>query len=367
VESYTLACVFRLGYLPAWLLLLVGFSGCRGRLHTQEQQGRSGAPLTAVTLTPALTSAAQAVVQAEPILNQAANSCAPLQLPTGGESVTRFAVIGDYGSQGPAERAVASWVAAQQPAFVVTTGDNNYPNGAEATIDQNIGQYYAPFICPYRGRFGKGSEANRFFPSLGNHDWVTPGAAPYLKYFTLPNNERYYDVRLGNVHLFVVDSDEREPDGIAANSVQALWFAERIKASDAPFKVAVFHHPPYSTGSHGSSEEMRWPFAAWGIDLVLTGHDHHYERIERDGVTYIVNGLGGRSLYPVAHADAPEHRAFNAHYGGEIIEVTSTRLNSRFYAVDGTLVDEFTIQQRKSRNRPRPVPGALSPGTSQQK
>src|SRR5262249_13402152 len=105
----------------------------------------------------------------------------------------RFAVIGDYGADTPEEARVAALVKRWTVDFVVTTGDNNYPNGEKSTIDQNIGKYYAEFIGNYHGAFGPGSQVNRFWPSPGNHDWVT-GIAPYVDYFTLPGNERYYDV-----------------------------------------------------------------------------------------------------------------------------------------------------------------------------
>jgi tartrate-resistant acid phosphatase type 5 len=271
--------------------------------------------------------------------------CKPLELATGPGSVTRIGVIGDYGFRGPPEEAVARWVLSQNPDVVITTGDNNYPNGEAETIDANIGQFYGSLICPYRGRYGPGSEVNRFFPALGNHDWITRQAKPYLDYFTLPHNERYYDVVLGNVHLFVVDSDEQEPDGITADSVQARWFKARVKASSAPFKVFTFHHPPFSTGSHGSTPEMRWPFHEWGVDVVLTGHDHHYERSEHEGVIHVVNGLGGRSIYPIQERKQNENVAFNSQFGAQLLEVTPTQLRSRFYTVQGDLVDEFEVNK----------------------
>ncbi|MBZ0159711.1 MAG: metallophosphoesterase, partial [bacterium] len=111
----------------------------------------------------------------------------------------RFAVIGDYGFAGQPEADVANLVKSWNPDFIITVGDNNYPSGAVSTIDNNIGQYYHDFISPYLGLWGPGATINRFFPSLGNHDWATTGAQPYLDYFTLPNNERYYDVVWGPV------------------------------------------------------------------------------------------------------------------------------------------------------------------------
>jgi hypothetical protein len=130
-------------------------------------------------------------------------------------------VIGDYGLAGSPEAAVADMIKSWQVEFIITTGDNNYPNGAAETIDANIGQHYHDFIYPYFGEYGEGAEQNRFFPSLGNHDWYTAAAQPYLDYFSLPGNERYYDFIWGPVHFFALNSDFNEPDGIHANSAQA--------------------------------------------------------------------------------------------------------------------------------------------------
>src|SRR3954470_12738895 len=122
-------------------------------------------------------------------------------------SSARFAVIGDYGWVGQTALDVSNLVRSWNPDFVITTGDNNYDNGAASTIDPNIGQYYHDFIFPYTGSYGPGAAYNKFFPALGNHDWVTAGATPYLNYFSLPNNERYYDFMWGPVHLYSIDSD----------------------------------------------------------------------------------------------------------------------------------------------------------------
>jgi hypothetical protein len=104
--------------------------------------------------------------------------------------VTKFAAIGDYGKSGVNELAVADYVKSWNPDFIITLGNNNYDIGEQSTIDNNIGQYYSDFIHPYSGIYGVGDTANRFYPSLGNHDWLSPGAQPYLNYFTLPGNER---------------------------------------------------------------------------------------------------------------------------------------------------------------------------------
>jgi len=127
-----------------------------------------------------------------------------------------LAVIGDFGDAGQPEADVATLVNSWNPDYVLTVGDNNYPSGAASTFDENIGQYYQQYIGSYSGSYGPGATENRFFPVPGNHDWNTGTLQPYLDYFTLPGNERYYDVTLGPVHLFALDSDTNEPDGRTA-------------------------------------------------------------------------------------------------------------------------------------------------------
>jgi hypothetical protein len=260
----------------------------------------------------------------------------------------RFAVVGDFGDAGPAEQDVANLIDSWQPDFVITTGDNNYPAGEAATIDANIGQYYHQFIYPYAGAYGAGAAFNRFFPVPGNHDWGSAypnpqGLQPYLDYFTLPGNERYYDFVRGPVHFFALDSDPNEPDGRASNSAQGQWLRARLAASDARWKLIYFHHPPYSSGPHGSDAEMQWPFQAWGATAVLAGHDHTYERLDVAGLPYFVNGLGGRSLYAFG-PPLPETQArYNADYGAMLVNANEQTLTFQFINRAGALIDTYTL------------------------
>jgi len=87
-------------------------------------------------------------------------------------------VVGDF-SAGQGAQDVAALVSRLHPDFVLTVGDNNYPDGSAATIDSNVGRYYHSFIAPYKGSYGAGSADghNHFWPSLGDHDWDTSAAA----------------------------------------------------------------------------------------------------------------------------------------------------------------------------------------------
>ncbi|MFQ5864950.1 MAG: metallophosphoesterase [bacterium] len=261
----------------------------------------------------------------------------------------RFGVIGDYGDAGQAELDVSNLIKSWNVDLLITTGDNNYPNGEASTIDENIGQYYHEFIFPYVGNYGQGDSTNRFFPCLGNHDWRSPGATPYLNYFTLPGNERYYDFSWGPVHFFVIDSDNDEPDGISSTSIQASWLQDQLVASSAPWKIVYLHHPPYSSGSHGSSSALQWPYEDWGATAVFAGHDHTYERIFRDDnhddvvLPYFVNGLGGSSRYSFGAPVSGSQVRYADDYGAMLIEANEAAITFQFVTRTGVLIDTYTI------------------------
>jgi hypothetical protein len=269
--------------------------------------------------------------------------------PTGEQ--VQFAVIGDFGDDFitilglGAEDRVAELVASWDPDFVATVGDNNYPDGLASTIDVNIGKYYSAFIGDYTGQFGEGSPENRFWPTLGNHDWEEGNVDPYLAYFSLPGNERYYEIDHGLVHLFMVDSEGEEPDGATFDSVQGMWLQNALAKSTACYKLVMFHRPPYSSGQSGSEPRMQWPFAKWGADAVFAGHDHSYERLEIDGVPYFVNGLGGSLRYQL-EGELPETQIyFNQDWGAQLVTATPTEITFDFITVGRQLVDSWVIEK----------------------
>lgn len=264
-----------------------------------------------------------------------------------GDSVS-FAVIGDYGNAGNDEQQVADMVKSWNPEFIITLGDNNYPVGSAGTIVSNIGDYYCDYIYnpdapPTQRCHGKAAEEeiNRFFPSPGNHDNASaPALQPYLDYFTLPGDERNYEFTWGPVHFFSINT------GLTGNlsccgSVESNWLQLRAIESQLPFKMVYFHHPPYSVSQHGSSTNMRWPFADWGIDAVLNGHDHVYERIQvkaQPTPIYFVSGNGGNENgynctdHPL---DSAAYSVYcdNAHIGAMKVNVTQHTAVFEYYGV----------------------------------
>lgn len=280
-------------------------------------------------------------------------------LPFRGQPHIRFAAIGDFGDSknDTAVRAVAEMVKSWEPAFIITVGDNNYPKGEAKTLDDNVGQYYSQFIYPYQGHYTPGEPPNRFFPVLGNHDWATRNIQPYLDYFPIDTsatnsgssgNERYYDFVEGPIHFFALDSDSLEPDGYTVWSPQAWWLRQELADSLVPWQIVYLHHAPYSSGKrHGSSPPHQWSFAQWGVDAVMAGHDHTYERIQQEGIPYFVNGLGGRPLRDFGPPIQGSEVRYSDDYGAMLIEATPKKITFSFYAITdgGTLIDQYTVSQ----------------------
>ena len=258
---------------------------------------------------------------------------------------TKFAVIGDYGKHTSAEGDVANLIKSWNVDFIVTTGDNSYGSNP---IDYNVGYYYADFINPYFGSYGQDTASvNRFWASIGNHDYSDGGGInAYVDYFSYPNNERYYDIILDNIHLFIINSIPDEPDGKTENSIQGQWITARMTecfTNHNHWRIAAFHYPPYSSGNHGSIEFMRWNFQNYGIHAVLSGHDHTFERLTKDGVMYFVNGLGGKSIYNFNNPIPESQFRYNSDYGAQLVTVDGIEMKMEFYNRSGELIDSYII------------------------
>ena len=250
------------------------------------------------------------------------------------EATTHFAAIGDYGEDSNQEAAVAGMVTNWNPDYVITLGNNNYPAGEQSTITANIDKHYGNFI-------GSTFVDTRFFPSLGDHDWgdgsiislTCTGSdctGPYFNHFDLPGNERYYDYIKGLVHFFVLDSNPQEPDGITADSAQAEWLQDALASATEPWKVVYFNHPPYSSGVYGSTPALQWPFKEWGANLVLSGHDHNYERLVVDGFPYFVNGAGGRNIRDCGTLIPGSQICYDTDFGAMTITADACRMTLTF-------------------------------------
>ncbi|MDX2020038.1 MAG: metallophosphoesterase [Deltaproteobacteria bacterium] len=203
-------------------------------------------------------------------------------------SVVRVWALGDAGTASPGARSVRDaylrFVANQLPDVWLMLGDNAYNTGTDLEFQAAVFETYADLIARLS-----------LWPTRGNHDQSqSPGHAAYFDVFTLPTDgeaggvpsgtEAFYAFDHGPVHFVCLDSYATDR---SANGAMARWLVQDLQASHATWKVAFFHHPPYTRGTHDSDHErtmieMRTNIVplleAGGVDLVLSGHSHNYER-----------------------------------------------------------------------------------------
>jgi len=194
---------------------------------------------------------------------------------------------GDIASCGSSGDEATAALVARIPGTVAVLGDAVYERGTAAEFA----------ACYSWRRFRTRTRA-----ALGNHEYGTGKADAAIAYFRLPRRG-YYSYELGSWHVVVINSNCRPAGGCAAGSPQQRWLVDDLAAHPGRCTVAYMHHPRFSSGLHGSDETIAplWrTLAAGGADVVLAGHDHHYERFAPiDGIRSFVVGTGGRSHYPV--------------------------------------------------------------------
>jgi 3',5'-cyclic AMP phosphodiesterase CpdA len=204
------------------------------------------------------------------------------------QPVLRFAVIGDSGWGGPEQRALARRMCRfrrHHPFdLVVTTGDNVYPDGARRRFRRT---FFRPYRCLLR-------HGVTFHASLGNHDYLTRLGRPQLRARAFGMRYRNYVMRTDGVRFVIADS----------NRLRLAWLRRALTSEPGDnWTVAVFHHPVYSPGLHGSTPGFRAQLPRLlrrtEVDLVLNGHDHIYSYTKPlGGIRYVVTGGGGAPLYP---------------------------------------------------------------------
>jgi predicted phosphodiesterase len=249
----------------------------------------------------------------------------------------RFGVIGDNGTgeapQYEVGRELASFHEQFPFTFVLMMGDNLY--GAERPQD-----FVQKFEAPYRLLL----DANVvFYAALGNHD--DPNQRFY-KPFNM-GGKRYYTFKKGNVRFFVLDSTYMD-------LVQLAWLEAELKNSGSDWKIATFHHPLYSSGMHGSQTDLRVILepllVEYGVDVVLSGHEHFYQRIKpQQGITYFVSGAAGALRSGDLRPSALTAAGFDSDRSFMLMEVAGTELSYRAISRIGATVDHGTISRRTTR------------------
>jgi predicted phosphodiesterase len=194
-----------------------------------------------------------------------------------------LAAVGDVGDSGSREDATAAAIAAlgaDQPYdALMLLGDNVYPSGDPARLPATV-------FRPFAAAFDEGTE---LLAILGNHDVMQGHGDEQMAALGMPG--RWWQRRIDDVLIIGLDSTDIE------NEAQLRFLDNALAETDATWRIVLLHHPPYSAGYQGSSQAARdavSPIAErHGVQLVLSGHDHDYQRSKMiEGVTYIVSGAG---------------------------------------------------------------------------
>ena len=233
----------------------------------------------------------------------------------------RFAVWGDSGYGGEDQATLFGQIMTVPFDFVLHAGDLAYDAGTRDQFERTVFKVYAPLLREFA-----------MFPVSGNHEYGTEQAAPYLESFVLPENgdhERYYSFDWGDVHFVGLDTER-------IGAPQAEWLDADLTNNSLPWTIVFGHRPPYSSGEHGGDEDFQRSFVPvlekHRVPLVLSGHEHQYERTHvRNGVTYVVTGGGGRGTRPVGSSSFTAFAEAVIHF--VYVEVRGRRLV--LHAIDG--------------------------------
>lgn len=264
--------------------------------------------------------------------------------PATARSPISFIAIGDTRSDHATHARLVARVSAETPDFIVSTGDL-----------VGDGRVTADWDAFFRVE-GELLRMTPFFPAIGNHD--ARGLLNETQLGRWFGRSRYYEVVAGPAVFLFVDTTLAYADG----SAQGAWLRGRLAAARAAKEagerswiVALHHHPAFSSARHGSDPSIQRElvplYEAAGVDLVLNGHDHVYERLERAGVTYVVTGGGGAPLYEFQQA-LPESRVRAESYHYLRVTADTDRLAISAVDLDGNILDTHDLKAGAPRETP---------------
>ena len=263
---------------------------------------------------------------------------AKVSLPLKDGSI-RFAIIGDTGTGSTKQQELANVMLQYRHAFpfeiVLMLGDNLY--GSETPAD-----FKKKFEDIYRGLL---DEKVKFYATLGNHD--EPIQRSY-KNFNMNGNE-YYRFTKGNVAFYSLNSNDMDKK-------QLQWLESELAKDTSEWKICFFHHPPYSSGGkHGSDKALREViepiFVKYGVNVVLNGHDHFYERIKpQKGIYYFVSGAGGKLREGNVKENSPlTDKYFDSDMSFMLVEVANNQMYFQAVSRTGETVDTGVLANQKKQ------------------
>ncbi len=261
------------------------------------------------------------------------------QLPNKSGSL-KFAVIGDNGTGEKPQYEIAeqmtTWHAKFDFPFVVMMGDNIY--GSERPQD-----FIKKFEAPYKPLLDAGV---KFYASLGNHD---SREQRYYKYYNM-DGKLYYSFKAPkqSVRFFAFESTYMDQEQLA-------WIQKELDGSNEDWKICFFHHPLYSSArTHGSEMKLRAALepllVKYNVSLVLTGHDHVYERIKpQNGILYFVVGSSGQLREGDLRKGSPlTAKGLDTDEAFMLMEIDGDELSYIAISRKGQIVDSGTFTRRKT-------------------
>jgi predicted phosphodiesterase len=278
------------------------------------------------------TTAGPTTIQAEQSLSEA-----PVPLPNQSDSF-KFAVLGDFGTGKSPQYDLAREMAAIHNQFkyemVILVGDNIY--GSERPQD-----FERKFEIPYKPLLDAGV---KFYATLGNHD---SREQRYYKLFNMEGQLYYTFNPKPDIRFFMLESTYPVPE-------QIQWLDEQLKASTSDWKIAVFHHPLYSSAErHGSDLQLREVleplFIKYNVSVVLNGHDHVYERLKpQNGIAYFVVGSGGQLRAGNLTGDTSfTAKGFDTDLVFMVAEIAGDQMYFNAISRTGQIVDSGVLSRRK--------------------
>lgn len=223
---------------------------------------------------------------------------------------------------------------------VLLLGDNIYESGEISRIAEAFEQPYAELL----------QRDVKFYAVLGNHDFRTRQGEDEIAYPGYNMSDRYYTFTRDSVQFFALDTNQfyihHDSNRETLWSAQRQWLTTELKRSQAQWKIVFAHHPLYSSGHHGSDGDLAQAlspiFKAYGVQLYINGHDHHYERTQPiDGTTYITAGNGGQSIRQVGKSRWTAHAS--ARLGFAIFDVHDDQIVVKAMGENGNTFDEASI------------------------
>jgi hypothetical protein len=282
------------------------------------------------------------VIAAMVVLTTVATAAQDLRLPNKAGSI-KFAVIGDTGTGDKHQLAVARQLATYRNAFqfplVIMVGDNIYGGSSAKDFEKK-------FEAPYKPLLDGGV---KFYATLGNHD---DPKERFYKPFNM-NGERFYSFKPSlnaNVRFFALDSNYMDDK-------QVQWLDKELAASGSDWKIAFFHHPPYSSGAtHGSATVLRDQleplFVKYRVNAVFTGHEHFYERIEpQKGVAYFISGSSAKLREGDIDRSPLTAAGFDEGYAFMLVEIDGDTLSYQTITDAGKTIDAGVVKKSADTNR----------------